>query len=200
MLDSESAVLGSAALDNIDLDNLNLGNKDNHAEKSTLPESVHRSIDSIVSHTQTQTQTQVQKMPARFGRICSVDSRSTVQVIYDGHSVTTTVTAKLGRLFTKAELDMAINSELACRVEFEDNNVTQPIVTNIYFSILEEEQALTLRAKTICIQADEKLILKSGNATSELISRGGRIKSSAKYITSQAEMTNSIEGGSIALN
>lgn len=143
---------------------------------------------------------------ARFGRILSVDEpHSThtfdcVNIDFEGNPFGFPLSARLGRAFRKNEIDLAIVNGLTCRIEFINNNLSAPMITDIFFSLLNETDELILRAKNIVIEASQMLVVQSGETQTCYNAKEKRITTKAKYITSQAEKAQKIQGGTISLN
>ncbi len=137
---------------------------------------------------------------SRFGFISSFNnSNDTVKVDFEGNPFLQPISAKLGRSFRKAEIEMAIKSKLNCRIEFINHDISLPMVTDIYFSMIDSEEVV-LRLNKLTIETDQELILKSAETETRYSGRDGRITTRAKYITSQAEKAQKIQGSTIAFN
>lgn len=138
----------------------------------------------------------------RFGKVISLHPSMSdrVYVEFDGLAEGSSVLAKIGRLFRKSELELAIESGLTCRIEFLNGDITLPILSDIFFSLLDDEQPVILRAKSLTIEAESELIVKSGATQTKYSGRDGRVTTHAKYITSQAEKAQKIQGSTIAVN
>lgn len=143
---------------------------------------------------------------ARFGRILSLcksdanNSSNQVIVDFEGNPFNFQLSAKLGRAFRINEIELAICNGLTCRIDFINGDINTPIVTDIFFSLLNETDELILRAKNIVIEAVEELVVRSGETQTRYSARDKRITTKAKYITSQAEKAQKIQGGTISLN
>ncbi|MFA0115941.1 hypothetical protein AB4407_20190 [Vibrio sp. 10N.261.46.E11] len=138
---------------------------------------------------------------SRFGRILSInESMNGVRVDFEGNSLQQPINARLGRGFKLVELQFAIDNKLSCRIEFLNNDLNLPLVTDIFFSILEESDEFVLRAKKMVIETEQELIVRSGETETRYSGRDGRITTKAKYVTSQAEKAQKIQGGTIAIN
>ena len=138
----------------------------------------------------------------RFGQVVSLHPTLSdrLYVQFDGLDKGTSVLATIGRQFRKSELELAINSQLQCRIEFIGGDIALPMLTDIFFSLLEDDQPMVLRAKSLVIETEEQLILQSGETKTKYSGRDGRVTTSAKYITSQAEKAQKIQGSTIAIN
>ena len=82
---------------------------------------------------------------SRFGRIVAInESTGSVRVDFDGNPFKQPLTARLGRGFRRSELQMAIDNRLSCRVEFLNDDLSLPLVTDIFFSILDDSDEFVL--------------------------------------------------------
>ncbi|MBN3576024.1 hypothetical protein, partial [Vibrio neptunius] len=105
------------------------------------------------------------KLLARFGRILEADSEhNKVSVDFDGNPMGVPIWAAIGHAFTSAEIHMAIDNQLTCKIEFIANDLAQPILTDIYFSLLGEE-TLVIKADKITLEGTESLTLMSQQAS-----------------------------------
>ncbi|WP_153028368.1 hypothetical protein [Aliivibrio fischeri] len=77
---------------------------------------------------------------ARFGKILAINKKNdTLKIDFEGNPLNQPVWGKIGRLFHTEEINLAIDNQLVCRIEFISNDLTLPILTDIYFSIFEEK-------------------------------------------------------------
>ncbi|NVD06228.1 hypothetical protein FCU94_04800 [Vibrio sp. JPW-9-11-11] len=155
------------------------------------------------THVETITEQQAKSTAcfSRFGTIVAINkSTNSVRVEFEGNPFNQPLTARLGRAFRSSELQMAIDNQLSCRIEFLNDDLGLPLVTDIFFSILEESEEFILRAKKMVIETEQELIVKSGETQTRYSGRDGRITTKAKYVTSQAEKAQKIQGGTIAIN
>ncbi|WP_339388863.1 hypothetical protein [Vibrio caribbeanicus] len=137
---------------------------------------------------------------ARFGHILELHPEmSKVRIDFEGNNAGEPVWASLGRLFSQSHIQLAIDNELACKVEFYAGDASLPIVTDIFFSVLEEN-SLVIRAKNVLLNGSEKVTLQSESASTEYCGRTGKVTTKAKFITSNAEKTHKIQAQKIDLN
>ncbi|WP_413111683.1 hypothetical protein [Thaumasiovibrio sp. DFM-14] len=137
----------------------------------------------------------------RFGTIEEIIvEQGCVKVMYDASPAPISALARLGRGFSLEELTLALQNKLTCRIEFIDGDINLPLVTDIFFSLIDNRDTLVLKAKKIQIEAEQELTLGSQGVTTRYSGRDQRITTEAKYITSQAEKANQIRGASISLN
>ena len=138
---------------------------------------------------------------SRFGRIVAInESLDSVKIDFEGNTFGQPITARLGRMFRKAELDMAVTNQLNCRIEFINGDLNLPVVTDIFFSILNDSDEFVLRADKMVIEASQELVVRSGETETRYSGRDNRVTTKAKYVTSQAEKAQKIHGGTIAIN
>lgn len=138
---------------------------------------------------------------SRFGHIVSLGNAvDTVIVDFEGNPFGQPQPAKLGRAFRKNEIEMAMSNRLVCRIDFINHEAHLPIVSDIFFSLLTDNHPLILRADHIIIDAAKELIIRSGTTQTRYSGRDERITTSAKYVTSQAEKSQKIQGGTISIN
>ncbi len=138
---------------------------------------------------------------SRFGTIISVnESLDSVRIDFEGNPFDQPISAKLGRAFRLSELELAIDNNLSCKIEFLNQDYGLPVVTDIFFSLLDDSGEVVLRAKKMVIETEQELIVRSGKTETRYSGRDGRITTKAKYVTSQAEKAQKIQGGTIAIN
>jgi len=161
----------------------------------------NKQVDSFDMLSSEYAEAQPSAILARFGHVLAIqESMDTVRVDFDGNPYSQGLTAKLGRLFTSQELNLAIENKLTCRIEFVGGDIHLPVVTDIFFSLVKGNGELKLKASSIIIEAEQELTLKSGCTSSTYSGRDGRLTSSAKYITTQAEKAQQIRGSTISIN
>ncbi|GEM75146.1 hypothetical protein [Vibrio sagamiensis] len=149
----------------------------------------------------TQEQAETSACFSRFGKIISINpSTATVRVDFEGNPFKKPLTARLSRLFKREELQIAIDNNMHCRIEFLDNDISLPVVTDIVFSMLVQPEEFIIRAKKMVIETEQELIVRSGETETRYSGRDGRVITKGKYVTSQAEKTQKIQGGTVAIN
>ncbi|MFY2509271.1 hypothetical protein ACN3E9_13515 [Vibrio pectenicida] len=137
---------------------------------------------------------------ARIGQIKQVHpSHDKVSVDFEGNPAGEPVWASIGRAFTRAQINLAIDNQLACKIEFMNTDPSLPILTDVYFSFLEQK-SLIIKAEKIILEGTKEVTLKSKNTSTHYDGRSGRVTTKADYITSQAERSNKIQGKKIDLN
>lgn len=156
---------------------------------------------SLATETITEQQAESPACIARLGNIVALNEPADgVRIEFEGNPLKQPLAAKLGRSFRRNELQMAIDNQLKCRVEFINGDLSLPVVTDIFFSILDDSDEFILRAKKMVIETEQELIVRSGETETRYSGRDGRISSKAKYMTSQAEKSQKIQGGIISIN
>ncbi len=139
--------------------------------------------------------------PARFGHVVAInESADSVRVDFEGNPFNQPLSARLGRAFRRSEIQLAIDNQLNCRIEFINGDLSLPVVSDIFFSLLSDGGEVVLRADKLVLDAQSQLIVKSGDTQTRYSGRDKRITTEAKYITSQAEKSQKIQGGTISLN
>ncbi|UUM31576.1 hypothetical protein [Vibrio japonicus] len=136
----------------------------------------------------------------RIGWVSEVHSDQTrVKVDFHGNTVGQPVWAAIGRAFTKSDIELAIDNQLDCRIDFLAGDLSLPILVDIYSSLLDEE-LLVLRAKNMVIQGDESIILRSGEAQVSMTAKNGTIKTTAQHINTSADKLHKIQATKVRLN
>ncbi len=138
---------------------------------------------------------------ARFGNITAVDKATDqIRVNFEGNPYPGDVSARLGRAFTYSELQLAVQNNLTCRIEFIGGDINRPMISDIFFSILGEKDTFVIKSKSIRIEAENELIVTSGNTMTQYSGRDNRVSTNAKYITSNAEKSQKIRGSTVSIN
>ncbi len=137
---------------------------------------------------------------ARFGKIVGIGESNSVRVDFDGNPFGQPISARLGRQFQRAELQAALDNQFHCRIEFIGGDVSLPLVTDVLFSILDERDELVIKAKRVVIEGEQELVVRSGDSETRYSGRDNRVSTKAKYVTSQAEKANKLQGGTVAIN
>ena len=141
------------------------------------------------------------------GRISHIDPDTrVVYVDYSGNPSGALLPAKLGRPFTLKDLEKAIDYVLDVKLEFENNNPATPVITNVYYSILDntsedmEPGDIHIKGKRIIIEGETEIVIKSGDVSTTYAAQGGKLVSKAVDIISEALHNNKVRGASIKLN
>ena len=141
------------------------------------------------------------------GRISHIDPDTrVVYVDYSGNPSGGLLPAKLGRPFTLKDLEKAIDYVLDVKLEFENNNPATPVITNVYYSILDntsedmEPGDIHIKGKRIIIEGETEIVIKSGDVSTTYAAQGGKLVSKAVDIISEALHNNKVRGASIKLN
>lgn len=137
---------------------------------------------------------------ARLGQIKQIHpDNGQINVDFEGNPAGEPVWASIGRAFSRAQINLAIDNELACKIEFMNTDPSLPILTDIYFSLLEHK-SLIIKAEKLVLEGTQSVTVKSNNTSTHYDGRSGRITTKAEYITSQAEKTQKIKARKIDLN
>ena len=144
------------------------------------------------------------------GRISHIDPDTrVVYVDYSGNPSGGLLPAKLGRPFTLKDLEKAIDYVLDVKLEFENNNPATPVITNVYYSILDntsedmedkEPGDIHIKGKRIIIEGETEIVIKSGGVSTTYAAQDGKLVSKAVDIISEALHNNKVRGASIKLN
>jgi hypothetical protein len=140
------------------------------------------------------------KPSARIGWIVEVHpEKNRVKVDFENNPLSQPVWASLGRAFTQSEIYMAIDNKLDCRISFLSEDLSIPILVDIYISLLEEQE-LVVKARKITLHAEEEVLIRSGAAQTKYSGADGRITTKAKHVSSIAEKMHKIQGSKVKLN
>ncbi|MYM59581.1 hypothetical protein GTG28_10150 [Vibrio sp. OCN044] len=140
------------------------------------------------------------RIAARVGYIKSIHSDDYhLSIDFEGNPSQEPVLAAMGRPFTRAQINMAIDNQLDCRIDFMNGDLSTPIVRDIYFSVLAKDE-LVISAKHVVLKGTEEVVIGSGSAKTKFSGNDGRITTEADYITTNAQKSNKIQGEKITLN
>ncbi|UTZ21903.1 hypothetical protein [Vibrio campbellii] len=149
---------------------------------------------------QQEEQDQKVEINSRIGRIIEVHpDLNRVKIDFENNPLGQPIWGSIGRAFTISDIELAIDNQLDCRIEFFVGDFNLPILTDIYTSLLCEE-LLVLRAKKMRIEGEESITISSGEAKVLLTAKNGSIKSKAKNISTSAEKLQKIQAAKITLN
>ena len=137
---------------------------------------------------------------ARFGQIKQIhpDSQQ-VSVDFEDNPAGEPIWASIGRPFSRAQINLAIDNQLECKIEFMNSDPSLPILRDIYFSCLDKRE-LVIKAEKVVLEGSKSVTLQSNKASTHYDGRSGRVTTKAQYITSQAEKTQKIKARKIDLN
>ena len=137
---------------------------------------------------------------ARFGLIKQIhpDSQQ-VSVDFEDNPAGEPIWASIGRPFSRAQINLAIDNQLECKIEFMNSDPSLPILRDIYFSYLDKRE-LVIKAEKVVLEGSKSVTLQSNKASTHYDGRSGRVTTKAQYITSQAEKTQKIKARKIDLN
>ena len=91
-------------------------------------------------------------------------------------------------------------------VEFENDDLSSPIIRDIFYSVLDEKsnqdskEDVVIRAKNLKLEATDKISIQCGNTKIDLNSTSRGLELKGENVTSTANNRNRIRGGHISLN
>ncbi|MCG8333995.1 MAG: hypothetical protein MJE63_05730 [Proteobacteria bacterium] len=147
----------------------------------------------------------------RLGTIVKMDlNKSLIWVDYADNPYTHPVLAKLGTPWIGSdELTMFKNKIDSVKIEFLEGNPAKPIIRDLFFSVNEmnrsdskalEDKQVKVEADEIVLKGNKRIIIQCGETKTIFKADGSKIIQEADQITSSAQVTNKIKGGSISLN
>jgi hypothetical protein len=143
------------------------------------------------------------------GNIVEVDpATKIVRVDFEGNPYKRPLQAMLGRPFMLEDLTKALDYVLDVRLDFEDRNAAKPIITDIYYSIMNDhrpeeafvDRDIVIKGRRIILEGNDKIVIKSGGAVTVYDAKSDGCVTKAKNVSSTATQTNRIRGGNINLN
>lgn len=146
---------------------------------------------------------------ARFGWITSIDQeKEVIMVDYEGNPFNQPIPAKPGRPFLLQDLKKALKRVQSIRIDFEANRASSPVISDIYYSVFDQEQTLEetqkkeihIQAQRIILEGAQEVLIKSGSVSTRYTAKTGKLKEQAEYVSSNARISNKIKGGSVSLN
>ncbi len=142
-----------------------------------------------------------------LGRIARFDeARNQVWVDYDENPSGGPILAKLSRPFQSEDLKKAVEFVRYILIEFEANDLTQPLIVDIFYSVLDgktdrlEEKEIVLAGKKLTFKASEKIVLECGDTKITLEPNRRGIDMRSENITETAANRHRIRGGHVSLN
>ncbi|WP_045974316.1 hypothetical protein [Vibrio neptunius] len=127
------------------------------------------------------------KHPLCIGKVKEIHSEGNrVKVELCNKADKQSVWAVLGRNFTDSEIQLAIDKQFECRIDLVGGEAGIPILTDICFSLVFEEE-LIIRANRVIVEGKEEVKLVSGETETLFSGNDGRITTKAKQITYQFE-------------
>ncbi|MCW8348639.1 MULTISPECIES: hypothetical protein [Vibrio] len=140
------------------------------------------------------------ELNSRFGWVIELhQDLNRVKVDFENNPLGQPIWASIGRAFTMSDIELAIDNQLDCRIEFFTGDINLPILTNIYTSLISSE-CLVFRSKKMQIQGEEEVVIRSGDAQITMTAKNSSIKTTAKTINSTAEKMQRIQATKITLN
>ncbi|PQJ71688.1 hypothetical protein BTO01_05245 [Vibrio jasicida] len=122
-----------------------------------------------------------------------------LKIDYEGNPLTQPIWGSIGRAFTRGQINAAIDNQLDCRIEFFTGDPNLPILTDIYFSLINHD-TLILKANQVVLEATQEVVIRSGEAATRHKASDGSIQTSATYISSSADKLHKLQGKKINLN
>ena len=122
-----------------------------------------------------------------------------LKIDYEGNPLTQPIWGSIGRAFTRSQINAAIDNQLDCRIEFFTGDPSLPILTDIYFSLINHD-TLILKANQVVLEATQEVVIRSGEATTRHKASDGSIQTNATYISSSADKLHKFQGKKINLN
>lgn len=149
----------------------------------------------------------------RIGRLVKIDSD--IWIDYQGNPFKRPLLARLEKRFGLDQLKAALELERDLKLEFIGGDPSMPVISQIYYSLLDEVTFKTkeenktqeiIKAKKIVLDAEEielkgskRVIIRSGKSKIILDSLG-RLVQKAGDIVNRARKNNKIKGGNIHIN
>ncbi|MBU2896133.1 hypothetical protein [Vibrio hepatarius] len=136
-----------------------------------------------------------------FGRIVDFNqATNSVRVNFADNPIDQPIWARLGRHFGQSELQQAIDNQVRCRIEFINQDLTLPVVTDLFFSLLDDGKALAISADKLMLDSTDELVISSRDAKTYFRGKEGSVTTHAEHVTSKANKAQKILGGTIAIN
>lgn len=137
---------------------------------------------------------------SRIGWVCEIHPEGNrLKLDFEDNPYGQPIWGAIGRSFSRAEIHAAIDNQLDCRIDFLAGDIDLPILRDIYFSLLSDQE-ITLKAKRVVLEGDESVLIQSGKAQTLHQARSGRVTTSAEQISNSAEKMVKIQGQRINLN
>ncbi len=138
-----------------------------------------------------------------LGSITYIDETSReVHVDFKENPFNKPVKAIFNRSVSESQVKKAMEKKLPVRIEFINNNMNNPVITDIYYSMFEEEKSedIHIKGNSIVFEGEKELIFKCGDVNVKCSSENGEFKVSAEKIKMNAKGDNEITGTIIKLN
>ncbi|MCP3922314.1 MAG: hypothetical protein GY714_06990 [Desulfobacterales bacterium] len=138
-----------------------------------------------------------------LGSISYIDDASReVFVDFKENPFNKPVKAIFKRSVSESQVKTAMEKKLPVRIEFIDDNMSNPVIKDIYFSMFEKEklQDIHIKGNSIVFEGEKELIFKCGDINVKCSSENGEFKVSAEKIKMNAKGDNEITGTIIKLN
>lgn len=146
----------------------------------------------------------------RIGKIAGIDADGQILVDFPGNNLgpilarlTSTAEEKLRRL-------PSVGSDVL--LVFDNNESNRPVIVDTLYSLVDEitdrsadaleaqkPEEVSVDQKRICIDAQEEIVLRCGEASITL-TRAGKVIIKGNYLLSRSSGANRIKGGSVRIN
>jgi hypothetical protein len=138
---------------------------------------------------------------SRFGRVVDFNqATNSVRINFADNPLEQPIWARLERHFEASELKLSVDNQARCWVEFVNQDLTLPVVTEIYFGVSGDGKELILSVDKLTVETSNELAIISGNAETHYRGKEGSVTTDAEHVTSKASVAQKILGGTIAIN
>jgi hypothetical protein len=138
-----------------------------------------------------------------MGCIANIDNTSQeVYVDFKENPFKKPLKAIFTRSVSESQVQIAMDKKLPVRLSFLNNNMANPLIKDIYFSMFEKDklQDIHIKGNSIVFEGEKELIFKCGDINIKCSSENGEFKVSAEKIKMNAKGDNEITGTIIKLN
>ncbi|MFY2507298.1 hypothetical protein ACN3E9_03120 [Vibrio pectenicida] len=138
---------------------------------------------------------------SRFGCVLDFNqATNSVRINFADNPIDQPIWARLGRHFEQSELQQAMDNQVRCRIEFINQDLTLPIVTDLFFALLDDGKELAISADKLMLDSTDELIIGSSEAKTYFLGKEGSVTTKAEHVTSKANKAQRILGSTIAIN
>ncbi|MGR3961322.1 hypothetical protein BCT26_19205 [Vibrio lentus] len=143
---------------------------------------------------------QIEELNSRIGWVTELHLDSNkIKIDFENNPLGQPIWGSIGRAFTMSDIELAIDNQLDCRIEFFSGDLNLPILIDVYTSLISSE-CLIFRSKKMQIQGEEEVVIRSGEAQITMTAKNGSVKTAATHINSTAEKMQKIQATKITLN
>jgi hypothetical protein len=138
-----------------------------------------------------------------MGCIVDIDNASQeVYVDFKENPFKKPLKAIFTRSISESQAKTAMDKKLPVRLSFLNNNMSAPVVEDIYYSMFEKSKMedIHITGRSIVFEGEKELIFKCGDINIKCSSENGEFKVSAEKIKMNAKGDNEITGTIIKLN